>query len=369
MARRSTARLGIWLLLACGAAGFLAGQTAPSTTGARGAPAVYACGWVMNGPAFSACYWRDGQFFALEPRAAEGQDSYARAIAVSGDHVYVAGDYSDGRTLIPCCWIDGKRVELQGGAPPLGATATCIALSGDAVVIGGTYSDGTSDHPCYWEKGIRVELDEGRSCVDAELRSIAVADGTVYACGSLYVGPNRVGCLWNDGVLKKFARYFQPEALCIGGRGPAIVGADLAKVAVWDGATLRDLPVDSILGDRHADAIAFSEGGLLLAGYHRLPHAGTALPCLWRGDRRVDLPVPEGQNGYACSISVAGGSVFVGGFHGLMSSIPCYWRDGTLIDLPCPEDDARVTAIFAEERDPAAATTSPPGTPTAPAAP
>jgi hypothetical protein len=70
-----------------------------------------------------------------------------------------------------------------------------------------------------------------------------------------------------------------------------------------------------------------------VAGYTFFPRT----PCYWKNGIRSDLTCPAGFRGWAYSLSVAGGSVYIAGV--LVNTlndarVPCYWEDGTCFELP-----------------------------------
>ncbi len=65
--------------------------------------------------------------------------------------------------------------------------------------------------------------------------------------------------------------------------------------------------------------------------------SGQVVPCYWKNEERVDLPVIDSnRDGYAFAIAVEGNTVYTGGYTINTSDdrIPCYWKNQERIDLP-----------------------------------
>ncbi|MDR2543637.1 MAG: hypothetical protein LBC80_09375 [Treponema sp.] len=146
-------------------------------------------------------YWRNGTTATQLPW---GMD--VSSIALSGNDVYIAG--SSGMDWQAVYWKNGTQVELNG------RTATSIAVSGNNIYVAGYFRDSNHrSHACYWKDGERILLpvNAGESASFAE--AIVVAGGSVYVMGSYDIGVSinstNTACYWKDGVIQTMQ---QPES-------------------------------------------------------------------------------------------------------------------------------------------------------------
>jgi hypothetical protein len=108
-----------------------------------------------------AVYWKNGVEISLG-----GRGSFAGAIAVSGNNVYVAG-YQGGAGGISdaICWNNGNAMNFTSGENAY-ARATGVTVSGTDVYVCGTEDPNMSDpfssyYAEYWKNGNKVTLGEG----------------------------------------------------------------------------------------------------------------------------------------------------------------------------------------------------------------
>ena len=124
-----------------------------------------------------AVYWKNSTLNYLP----NGYES--KAIAVSGNDVYVAGTPIHGSDVY---WKNGVMQQL--GPDP--ALVSCILVSGNDVYVGGTtYGQNMA---VYWKNGVEVLLQGGYS-----VNSMAVVGSDVYACGNSNGG---YAVYWKNGV-------------------------------------------------------------------------------------------------------------------------------------------------------------------------
>jgi len=95
-------------------------------------------------------YWKDGVLQKFD------QEGYVRAIIVSGDSVYLAG--SSGSWDSACYWKDSVRQTLNLTGITSRSFATAISLFGDSIYIAGYYKNGDNWFVCYWKDGVRYDL-------------------------------------------------------------------------------------------------------------------------------------------------------------------------------------------------------------------
>lgn len=136
------------------------------------------------------CYWRDGDLHELPipDGMMEGGSVQIHGIAVSGGTPYIAGTIDSIDPDQGAGYFAGDAWNSLNGS-----SARAIAVRGDTVYVAGRDQDGA----CYWENGSKVRL----RCPSSTIATaIAVHDGAPVIggkCGSL-TGPEQVG-YWVDG--------------------------------------------------------------------------------------------------------------------------------------------------------------------------
>ncbi len=164
-----------------------------------------------------------------------------------------------------------------------GGEAISIVVSADGWPFAAGFNlgnGGTDQIPCYWAGNTRIDLPYVGAGV---AQAILVAGRTVYSAG-----------------------YYQDNRKLV--------------PCYWIGNTRTDLPC----GDRGAQVTSLRVSGDVIYA------AGSdgKVPCYWEGTRQTVL---QGR-GWATSISVAGGTVYVTGQSS--AGVACYWVDAEEKDLP-----------------------------------
>ena len=140
----------------------------------------------------NAVYWKNDTLNYLP------NGYMAKAIAVSGNDVYVAGTSLNNGDVY---WINGVMQTL--GPDP--AIVNCIVVAGNDVYVGGTtYGQNMA---VYWKNGVEVQLPGGYT-----VNAMAVAGSDVYAAGNDNGG---YAVYWKNGVV---------DTLGIGGANSIVVG-------------------------------------------------------------------------------------------------------------------------------------------------
>jgi hypothetical protein len=123
-------------------------------------------------------YWKNGNRVSI-PNA-----YMPKAIAVSGNNIYVAGSsLTDGDVY----WINGAE-QILGGA----AIINSMVVSGTDVYLAG-YSAIGPNQAAYWKNGVAVMLPNG-----SDATGIAVSGNTVYTCGN---GGYNDAVYWKNSVI------------------------------------------------------------------------------------------------------------------------------------------------------------------------
>jgi hypothetical protein len=250
---------------------------------------VYVAGYYYDGSNDIAALWKNDTKTDLPANA--GQNSYAKAVYVSGGSVYVAGAYQSGSNYIPAVWKDG--VKLYDLPVIGGGDATSIYIDSGNVYVAGNYWDGTSSNrppAVYWLNAARTDLPSGN--IDAAAMSIYVSNGHIYVAGFYWTGGSDfVATVWIDGV---------KTDLNAGGNHAAF-----------------------------ANSIFVSGGSVYIAGYYNTGSYDIA--AVWVDSVKTDLST-TGHNARANSIYLSGGNVYVGGSYDYGAVV---WENGVIANLPC----------------------------------
>ncbi|MGE5529068.1 MAG: hypothetical protein ACM3X6_07995 [Patescibacteria group bacterium] len=263
--------------------------------------------------------------------------------APPGPKVYTAGSYQDGTIFRACYWEGTVRHELPGDGVHE-AQARDICLAGGEVYTAGYYKNGAVSTPCYWVGTTRHDLELGTGAIMGHASSIFVdGDGTVYTAGQYRSGTGDiVPCYW-EGTERHDLSVTSSEAgamdICIAGGVVYIAGyykgatEDIA--CLWVDGVLTSLPLASLFEGEDAYAFSvFVDGGTVyLSGSHYSNTAHRSIPCYWvKTPETVAMyalsGVAETREDAAHAILVEDGVVYAAGAHydsGIGQTIPCYW--------------------------------------------
>lgn len=231
--------LGLAVLAACKKDDDKAPPSGGGGNSTGGSGSIHIVGYDQPGSYLQACYWKDG----VRTNLSDGSsDAVANAVAVTDDHVYVAGyqDFEGSVLNIPVLWVDGVVQPLSVASGPFDAATGVAAYGSDVHVVGrrrhpvsgndvavhwynggeqaltdgstdavatgvfadasGVYVSGEYDGKAvYWHNGILVELTDGT--YSAAASDIEVENGVVYVCGGEVDDSGYLGaCIWVDGV-------------------------------------------------------------------------------------------------------------------------------------------------------------------------
>lgn len=213
-------------------------------------------------------------------------DGICNSYLISGKKVYIVGEsYDSDGNYTACYWVDGKRVELPGGA-----WATDIMVVDGVVYACGT---GISSDACYWIDETRYDLPG----TWGEAEAITVVNGDVYVAG--HFGVNMSSCYWKNGQKINLTTNRDSQAFAIGVRNN---------------------------GDVYV-------GGWAMNNHHAY------IPCYWKNESRVNLSAPE--DGEVYDIAFLNGNMrYFAGYSTSLNNMTgyapraCYWRGSRRTDLP-----------------------------------
>ncbi|MCB9184335.1 MAG: hypothetical protein H6591_10475 [Flavobacteriales bacterium] len=163
--------------------------------GTGGSASIHIVGYDQPGSFLQACYWKDG----VRTNLSDGSsDAVANAIAVTDDHVYVAGyqDFAGSVLNIPVLWVDGTVQPLSAASGPFDAATGVDVFNGEVHVVGSRrHPVSGNDVATHWHNGAEQALTDGSSD--------AVATGVFADASGVYVSGEMDGkaVYWHDGVL------------------------------------------------------------------------------------------------------------------------------------------------------------------------
>jgi uncharacterized membrane protein len=350
------------------------------TPPASGITSVYITGnYQSSGSSISKpCYWVNGVRTDLVVPA--GKSGYARNIAVSGNKVYVCGEYYEQTgTYMPtaCYWVNGVRTDMQGVNDVTFYETREIAVVGDTVYVAGQYRYGTNNNTrraCFWINGAGNSLPTSPTGRNSDTIGIYVEGTTVYILGVHGPTDDTRVCYWGvDGVLEGTAsgacdlpsgsgsdnHYSTPGAMV---KTPDTISiylpgdvkiSNVQRACYWRNGNRTDLPVPS--GTTFSVNYSMTTAGTTIYAAGRYETGSKQTACYWKdGTTRTDLTVAGSTITRAGDIAVLGTNVYVAGSYGnsLENRKACYWANGNKTDLSIPAGAAlsAASAIVVVER-------------------
>jgi len=161
---------------------------------------IYIAGGVWTNGGYTACYWKNGIYEALDRPGNSNTRAYG--IYVSGTDVYVCGElqYERGAVL----WKNGTATELC--ATP-GGTGTGVALSGTNVYVSGSWVSNFVHKACYWKNGQQMYLPCGPTGNRAT--DVFIYNSDVYVSGYWTESSTYAACYWKNGI----KTYLEPASV------------------------------------------------------------------------------------------------------------------------------------------------------------
>jgi hypothetical protein len=179
---------------------------------------VYVGGCYSKDNIFYPALWKNGVWVELTTSSGE-----IKSVFASGNDIYVAG-----RAQGVGYWKNGVWTELQGPLDTF-ATANSIAVSGNDVFVGGEYGIFVEDPrskkttPCYWKNGEPIALKMPFDADRGEVTSLVMSSSDVYALGwSAGKGNQPFIGYWKNG---EWVSFIGPEL--IGVYGMTVSGNDV----------------------------------------------------------------------------------------------------------------------------------------------
>jgi hypothetical protein len=156
---------------------------------------AYVAGYIYDGKNLIPCYWKNGvrHEFSRIPN----QNAVASCIKVAGNVIYASGHMTDAAgDTHPYYWNNGARTDFDG----LGE-ATSLFISGNDVFVSGQFLEGNEFAPAYWENGNRTDLSRIDITKEAETSAVWISEGDVYVTGFTRNSSNvAMPCYWKNGT-------------------------------------------------------------------------------------------------------------------------------------------------------------------------
>lgn len=313
----------------------------------RQTPSLIVAGSTSVGLYNQACYWINGEQVSLHNPA--WMYSYATDLSVSGNNIYVCGEYSeDGTNNFSCYWVNNVSdvVTLPIPGTATSSVARRIIADGSDVYVLGTYYD-VSTFYCYWINGVRTDI----STLAPAIQMDNVVDMFLYD-GELYIAGRSTAFL---------VSYFTVGGIQYWPGGGALMG-DAMSIFV-DGAGVHMvyyyLSYSYLLNDTVDATAAFgtsdmttytandlyiSGSDIYVSGYY---YGGTPYQaCYWQNGTLTDLGNGTDAS-YAYAIQYFEGHVYTAGTQNVGTVVsPCYWIDGSDAQFLAAGQDGEATAIW-----------------------
>lgn len=140
-----------------------------------------------------AVLWKNNTAIILASSLKAGTS--AKAVAVVGNDVYVAGEVFDGTSQsIPTLWKNG--IASNPTDVDKGFIEDMAVVGNDVYVVGA----GADNVAKYWKNGVPTIIGAG-----VGTNSIVVTNNDVYVCGNFTKPLGRVSCYWKNGVLNQLS--------------------------------------------------------------------------------------------------------------------------------------------------------------------
>jgi hypothetical protein len=296
-------------------------------------PVVHVAGYYNAGASDVAAYWKDDAA-GLDPLH-EQTAAQAKAVAVSGSDVYVAGftTNSDGKQAA-VYWKNGTMVPLHDTATG-NAQANAIAVSGSSVYVAGWVNEGTR-YATVWKNGPPTTLyDLGFS----EGLGVALSGSDVYVAGYYVSSGKQVSCWWKNDAGGRVDLYndnfSRANSIRVSGSNVYAAGyyiptGGTATVCYWKNGMggLVDLSATG-----QATSVFVSGTDVYIGGYYS--NSKNIAAAYWKNDVRKNLYSDTTGTGSAraFSVFVADGVVYAAGWVNEGTQEACYWKDGARVDL------------------------------------
>jgi hypothetical protein len=280
---------------------------------------VYVAGSINN----AAAYWKNGAPVSLP--APGSLRSTAKAIAVSGNDVYITGAIINNvGTDEAAIWKNGTVTLLTDGV--LIGDARAIALNANDVYVAGYTSDSKNRHfATYWKNGVKIVIGDPQS--NSEASAIAINGSDIYVAGFVfeYDSPNsgnQWAAIWKNGVLTKLIsnNSFNAKAIAFNGNDIYVTG----NIVYWKNGV--ETKLSSALGDVNLSSIAVAGGDVFLGG--TIINGSGSIWTYWKNGVPSMPGSPSGIE--VGGIAVTDQDIYLAGVMDLAATV---WKNGTPVKL------------------------------------
>jgi len=296
---------------------------------------IFVAGCEGNSSGFTvAKYWKND---IAVPLSDGTKYSYAEAIAISGNDIYVAGWERDAGIdgEVARCWKNGSEYPLTTGY----SDAYDICLYGNDVYIAGKESNGTTMVAKYWKNGLSVSLTNGNYYASAS--AITISNGEVYVAGFESNGTKSVAKYWKNGVqvvLGDGTNYSEANDIVVIGSDVYVTGieynnANKPSVKYWKNGNATSLSVEGNIA--YGYSIAVTGTDVYVAGCEDYDPSSTTLfdARYWKNGVMTSL-TNNSSHATASSLYLIGSDVFVSGSGSEGEhDVAKYWKNGSLVNL------------------------------------
>ncbi len=326
-------------------------------------------GYEYNGSHYIAKYWKNG----VETRLSNGmEDVKANAISVSGNDVFIAGDYNDPNTYynLPKLWKNGTEIPMNVIYPGAGLENKCrgyaldVATYNGSAYVAGYVSDGggSTSIAVLWVNGgspllLCPRMDQDLNNGSSFARSVFVTpEGDVYVAGEQYIGGglgNKQIVMWKNGIKSQITNHtadvngFPGYVTSIHVSGsdvyigctytPEIGGQLIQRVAYFKN---RELILVSDPSTSHFETSLFvANNSVYISG-----NSGNPSPSIWKNNQETLLPTIK----YGATINrvfVKNNDVYGCGESDLKSKA-VVWKNNTIYALTDGQKTNIATDIF-----------------------
>jgi hypothetical protein len=145
---------------------------------------IYIAGMIGN----KATLWKNGVATTLT-----STNSEAIAVCVDGNDIYLAGFSFEGNVDRAALWKNGERVTWDISNALYGSYANAVKVDGDNVYVAGVI---IGKGPALWKNDVAKVLYDGGALVESEVTDMAINGSDVYVLGRV----EEKVTLWKNGV-------------------------------------------------------------------------------------------------------------------------------------------------------------------------
>jgi hypothetical protein len=328
---------------------------------------------------YGAGFWKNGIFTAFGGGYDVGRS--ARAMAVVGDDVYVAGHVANYLNwMMPALWKNGVHIQLGGTGNAYHQYAQSLAVAGSDVYVAGYIYSVPYFTASLWKvtgtTATSMPLPLSTGMIESDAYGVTVVGNDVYTVGSVMNNSGGFAALWKNGgvptLLSPSSTWGKAKAIAVSGSDIYIAGYEgcpnygcSQTFKVWKNNAGNSISLATVFGSTDdVTGICMSGNDIYISGYVANQN-NFAVATVWKvsGNTVTAIPLSKGvSNGYANGVTAVGKDVFVIGYENLPEGnrypVAKYWRlsNGSPVDtyqlsrpayqMPAVDELARAFSIF-----------------------